>query len=146
METRIKHVAICTENYDRMAEFYKSIFGMKKITNGMTDATGKRDDELSLSAAKNLSCRRFRSESGPGFDEFLGRRKTTLDEKSSKANSRARTKAVKSPAVKPALSPAPPSPSPWQFDIRVDCDIRLLNYRISSALKGAGESLFFPTR
>ncbi len=40
METRIKHVAICTENYDRMAEFYKTIFGMKKITNGMTDATG----------------------------------------------------------------------------------------------------------
>ena len=33
METRIKHVAICTENYDRMAEFYKTIFGMKKITN-----------------------------------------------------------------------------------------------------------------
>src|SRR4030095_12545699 len=40
METRIKHVAICTENYDRMAEFYKTVFGMKKITNGMTDATG----------------------------------------------------------------------------------------------------------
>src|SRR4030095_4348459 len=34
METRIKHVAICTENYDRMADFYKTIFGMKKITNG----------------------------------------------------------------------------------------------------------------
>ena len=30
MGTRIKHVAICTENYDRMAEFYKTIFGMKK--------------------------------------------------------------------------------------------------------------------
>jgi len=36
MGTQIKHVAICTENYDRMAEFYKTIFGMKKIT--------KRDD------------------------------------------------------------------------------------------------------
>jgi hypothetical protein len=45
METRIKHVAICTENYDRMAEFYKSIFGMKKITNGMTDATGNYNPE-----------------------------------------------------------------------------------------------------
>jgi predicted enzyme related to lactoylglutathione lyase len=31
METRIKHVAICTENCDRMAEFYKTIFGMKKL-------------------------------------------------------------------------------------------------------------------
>jgi catechol 2,3-dioxygenase-like lactoylglutathione lyase family enzyme len=45
METRIKHVAICTENYDRMAEFYKSIFGMKKITNGMTDAIGNYNPE-----------------------------------------------------------------------------------------------------
>jgi catechol 2,3-dioxygenase-like lactoylglutathione lyase family enzyme len=45
MGTRIKHVAICTENYDRMAEFYKTIFGMKKITNGMTDATGNYNPE-----------------------------------------------------------------------------------------------------
>ena len=45
METRIKHVAICTENYDRMAEFYKTIFSMKKITNGMTDATGNYNPE-----------------------------------------------------------------------------------------------------
>src|SRR4030095_13934205 len=45
METRIKHVAICTENYDRMAEFYKTTFGMKKITNGMTDATGNFSPE-----------------------------------------------------------------------------------------------------
>ena len=45
METRIKHVASCTENYDRMAEFYKTIFGMKKITNGMTDATGNYNPE-----------------------------------------------------------------------------------------------------
>src|SRR3984893_4352620 len=45
MGTRIKHVAICTENYDRMAEFYKTVFGMKKITNGMTDATGNYNPE-----------------------------------------------------------------------------------------------------
>src|SRR4030095_15304249 len=45
MGTQIKHVAICTENYDRMAEFYKTIFGMKKITNGMTDATGNYNPE-----------------------------------------------------------------------------------------------------
>jgi hypothetical protein len=36
---------ICTENYVRMAEFYKSIFGMKKITYGMTDATGNYNPE-----------------------------------------------------------------------------------------------------
>jgi predicted enzyme related to lactoylglutathione lyase len=45
MGTQIKHVAICTENYDRLAEFYKTIFGMKKITNGMTDATGNYNPE-----------------------------------------------------------------------------------------------------
>jgi catechol-2,3-dioxygenase len=45
METQIKHVAICTENYDRWAEFYKTIFGMKKITNGMTDASGNYNPE-----------------------------------------------------------------------------------------------------
>ena len=40
MSTKIRHVAIVTENYDRMARFYQTIFGMKKITNGMTDETG----------------------------------------------------------------------------------------------------------
>ena len=40
MFTKIRHVAIVTENYDRMAKFYQTIFGMKKITNGMTDETG----------------------------------------------------------------------------------------------------------
>ncbi len=40
MFAKIRHVAIYTENYDRMAKFYQSIFGMKKITSGMTDETG----------------------------------------------------------------------------------------------------------
>jgi len=40
MSTKIRHVAIVTENYDRMAKFYQTIFGMKKITTGMTDETG----------------------------------------------------------------------------------------------------------
>ncbi len=40
MLTKIRHVAIHTENYDRMAKFYQTIFGMKKITTGMTDETG----------------------------------------------------------------------------------------------------------
>ncbi len=40
MFASIRHVAIYTENYDRMAKFYQTIFGMRKITSGMTDATG----------------------------------------------------------------------------------------------------------
>ncbi|MCH8054567.1 MAG: VOC family protein [Deltaproteobacteria bacterium] len=40
MFTKIRHVAIYTENYDRMAKFYQTVFGMKKITTGMTDETG----------------------------------------------------------------------------------------------------------
>ncbi|MGH7766757.1 MAG: VOC family protein [Candidatus Binatia bacterium] len=37
---RIRHVAIYTENYDKTADFYKTIFGMKQITTGMTDEKG----------------------------------------------------------------------------------------------------------
>ena len=40
MFTKIRHVAIVTENYDQMAKFYQTVFGMKKITKGMTDETG----------------------------------------------------------------------------------------------------------
>ena len=40
MFAKIRHVAIYTENYDRMATFYQTIFGMRKITSGMTDETG----------------------------------------------------------------------------------------------------------
>ena len=40
MFTKIRHVAIRTENWDRMAKFYQTIIGMKKITTGMTDETG----------------------------------------------------------------------------------------------------------
>lgn len=42
---RIRHVAIYTENYNRTAEFYKTLFGMKKITSGMTDDKGNYDPE-----------------------------------------------------------------------------------------------------
>jgi catechol 2,3-dioxygenase-like lactoylglutathione lyase family enzyme len=37
---RIRHVAIYTENYDKTANFYKTLFGMKQITTGMTDEKG----------------------------------------------------------------------------------------------------------
>ena len=34
MFARIAHVAIYTESYEKMAGFYKTIFGMKQITIG----------------------------------------------------------------------------------------------------------------
>ncbi len=40
MFTSIRHIAVMTENWDREAKFYQTIFGMKKITNGMTDEKG----------------------------------------------------------------------------------------------------------
>lgn len=45
MFSRIRHVAIYTENYHRTAAFYKTIFGMKKITSGMTDDKGNYDPD-----------------------------------------------------------------------------------------------------
>ena len=41
MFTSIRHIAVLTENWDREAKFYQTIFGMKKITNGMTDEKGE---------------------------------------------------------------------------------------------------------
>jgi catechol 2,3-dioxygenase-like lactoylglutathione lyase family enzyme len=40
MIAKIRHFATYTENFDREALFYQSIFGFKKITNGLTDETG----------------------------------------------------------------------------------------------------------
>ncbi|TMA04393.1 MAG: VOC family protein [Deltaproteobacteria bacterium] len=40
MFARIRHVAIYTENYEKTARFYQTLFGMKKITTGMTDEKG----------------------------------------------------------------------------------------------------------
>ena len=40
MFARIRHVAIYTENYEKTARFYQTMFGMKKITTGMTDEKG----------------------------------------------------------------------------------------------------------
>lgn len=41
MFATIRHIAVMTENWDREAKFYQTIFGMRKITNGMTDETGE---------------------------------------------------------------------------------------------------------
>ncbi|HEY7713491.1 MAG TPA: VOC family protein [Candidatus Binatia bacterium] len=43
--TTIRHIAIHTDDHFRMAAFYKNVFGMKKITNGMTDQNGNYDKE-----------------------------------------------------------------------------------------------------
>jgi len=45
MFTKIRHVAIHTDDHFRMAYFYKTLFGMKKITAGMTDQNGNYDKE-----------------------------------------------------------------------------------------------------
>ena len=37
MFTSIRHIAVMTENWNREARFYQTIFGMKKITNGSTN-------------------------------------------------------------------------------------------------------------
>ncbi|HWH77715.1 MAG TPA: hypothetical protein VNT76_10105, partial [Candidatus Binatus sp.] len=43
MFVSIRHIAVMTENWNREAKFYQTIFGMKKITNGMTDQDGNYD-------------------------------------------------------------------------------------------------------
>jgi len=43
MFARIRHVAVYTENYQKTSRFYQTIFGMKKITTGMTDEKGHYD-------------------------------------------------------------------------------------------------------
>lgn len=45
MFTSIRHIAVMTENWNREARFYQTIFGMKKITNGMTDEKGDYNPE-----------------------------------------------------------------------------------------------------
>src|SRR6266545_2852770 len=46
MFSRIAHVAIYTESYEKMVEFYKGIFGMKQITSGMRDESGQVRSDL----------------------------------------------------------------------------------------------------
>ena len=43
MFAKIRHVAIYTDNYERMAKFYQTIFGMKKMTTGTIDEVGRQD-------------------------------------------------------------------------------------------------------
>lgn len=41
MLAKIRHVATFSDHYDRMFKFYQTVFGMKQITTGMVDETGK---------------------------------------------------------------------------------------------------------
>ncbi len=43
MFSSIRHIAIYTEHYHRTANFYQNIFGMRKITTGMTNDKGEYD-------------------------------------------------------------------------------------------------------
>ena len=43
MFAKIRHVAAHTEHYDKVAKFYQTIFGMKQITTGLVDETGKHN-------------------------------------------------------------------------------------------------------
>jgi catechol 2,3-dioxygenase-like lactoylglutathione lyase family enzyme len=45
MIARIRHVACHTEHYDKVVRFYKTVFGMKQITTGMIDETGKANPD-----------------------------------------------------------------------------------------------------
>ena len=37
MSAKIRHLALYTENQDRMAAFYQKVFGMKRITRSFND-------------------------------------------------------------------------------------------------------------
>jgi catechol 2,3-dioxygenase-like lactoylglutathione lyase family enzyme len=43
MFAKIRHVATHTEHYDKEFKFYQTIFGMKQITTGLVDETGKHN-------------------------------------------------------------------------------------------------------
>jgi catechol 2,3-dioxygenase-like lactoylglutathione lyase family enzyme len=45
MQAKIRHVALFTENYERMLKFYQTVFGMKQITSRLADEAGKQNAE-----------------------------------------------------------------------------------------------------
>lgn len=45
MFARIRHVAMYTDRYDQVARFYQTIFGMRRITTGTVDETGKNNPD-----------------------------------------------------------------------------------------------------
>jgi len=72
MFARLRHVAVMTENWDRMAKFYQTIFGMKKITNGMTDENGNYNKERGHLSDGVIGLALLQRQPGfrSGFDHF----------------------------------------------------------------------------
>ena len=72
MFARIAHVAIYTESYEKMANFYKGIFGMKQITSGMTDESGQRRADLGHISDGTIGLALLRRNPGirSGLDHF----------------------------------------------------------------------------
>jgi catechol 2,3-dioxygenase-like lactoylglutathione lyase family enzyme len=72
MFARIAHVAIYTENYQKMAAFYKTIFGMKLITTGMHDESGQRRDDIGHISDGTIGLALLRRNAGikAGLDHF----------------------------------------------------------------------------
>jgi catechol 2,3-dioxygenase-like lactoylglutathione lyase family enzyme len=72
MFARIAHVAIYTESYEKMANFYKGIFGMKQITSGMTDEFGQRRADLGHISDGTIGLALLRRNPGirSGLDHF----------------------------------------------------------------------------
>lgn len=72
MFTSIRHIAVMTENWNREARFYQTIFGMKKITNGMTDETGEYNKERGHLSDGVIGLALLQRQPGfkAGFDHF----------------------------------------------------------------------------
>jgi catechol 2,3-dioxygenase-like lactoylglutathione lyase family enzyme len=72
MFARIRHVAVYTENHHRMADFYKTVFGMRKITTGMTDEKGNYDSTRGHISDGVIGLALLQRHAGtrPGLDHF----------------------------------------------------------------------------
>ena len=72
MFSRIAHVAIYTESYEKMVNFYKGIFGMKQITSGMPDESGQRRSDIGHVSDGTIGLALLRRNAGirSGLDHF----------------------------------------------------------------------------
>jgi catechol 2,3-dioxygenase-like lactoylglutathione lyase family enzyme len=72
MFSRIAHVAIYTENYEKMVNFYKGIFGMKQITSGFRDESGQRRADMGHISDGTIGLALLRRNAGirSGLDHF----------------------------------------------------------------------------
>lgn len=72
MIAKIRHVATHTERYDTEFKFYQTIFGMKRITTGLTDDTGKANPERGhiSDGVIGLALLAKRAGSSQGIDHF----------------------------------------------------------------------------